>query len=216
MCILKDVKEPFYLTFDKLSAAATMPFNDFYLSGFEVISLNHNRSYALKTVLSSVVSFDNHLLLIEKKEEGIGIQPICKELGLDYSLCKGREDNHMWGNAEMLFNKYKRVSHVFVEIDDVYSALMLKELCLLCEQMHIELVVLFKGVEEWVLNSCINYNISYIVLTDFRHIHHSFIIARRSSLVETEGASGSFAYDLHRHWQQSLNHRNAVIEPMSV
>jgi hypothetical protein len=216
MCTLNDVKERFCLSFEKLSAATRMQSDSFYLSGFEVIFLNHNRSSALKTVLSSVVSFDNKLLILEKEKDSIGIPFMCKELGLDYSLYMINKDEDTWKNVEILFSTNKRISHVLIEIDDAYNALFLNQLVLFCEHINVELIVLFKGYDEMMLNNCMLNNVSYVILSELQEDNQSFIVAKRSSLVQTEGVSGLFAYDLHRHWQQLLNNRKSIIQPMAV
>jgi predicted glycosyltransferase involved in capsule biosynthesis len=216
MCTLNDVKERFCLSFEKLSAATRMQSDSFYLSGFEVIFLNHNRSSALKTVLSSVVSFDNKLLILEKEQDSIGIPFMCKELGLDYSLYMINKDEDMWKNVEILFSTNKRISHVLIEIDNAYNALFMNQLVLFCEHINVELIVLFKGYDEMMLNNCMLNNVSYVILSELQEDNQSFIVAKRSSLVQTEGVSGLFAYDLHRHWQQLLNNRKSIIQPMAV
>ncbi len=185
----------------------------FYQTGFETILFNKNRSFALETVLSSVISWDDEVLIV-----GFGailgeMESKADSQGVFYQSYNWVIDG--WSSLENVIEANGNIKKILIgieaetEVDDI----PIEKLLALATKNKIGIIVYcqtdvdglndrFKGAIDFMIGEC------------DCHPHRSFVVARRSKLVQTEGVSQSFNFDLYAYWQWSMRNRNSIIEPM--
>lgn len=181
----------------------------FYQTGFETILFNQSKDFALETVLSSVVPWDKELLILNSLDtpiepRGVGIHP--ETLSHNITLCD-------LGSMELLVQSRPRLSYILLNIPDVQTLAdnVLKQLLQIISRNKLTLIVNC-DLEVTALNDRFMGAIDFMV--GKLHKLRSFVVARRSKLVATEGNSRKLNMDLHAYWQLSLSKRNAFLEPM--
>jgi len=185
--------------------------DQFYLSGYEAISLKHNNEFSLKTVLNSTISFDNELLIIQNSASEI-ITQLCNEINVSYISKELGECS----DFESCIESNKQASHVIIcfNNNEVIDYTLLENLNSACSKHKRELIIYISSTETPNINKIINLGIAYTICSNMSLSSYSYVVAKRSCLVKTEGCSNSFTYDLYSYWQQSLNNRKSFIKPL--
>ncbi len=192
---------------------ADLDINLFYQTGFETILFKKDPLFALETVLASVFSWDDELLIAGSDMAFNIVEPLLGSQGIvarNYNwLLNG------WGNLPNVIRDNNLIKNLLIVIDDYTDVddLPIDEIILVTKKNKIGLIIFceedvdglndkFKGAIDFMVGKCNN------------KPHQSFLVARRSRLVQTEGYSRNFNLDLYRYWQFSLRNRNSIIEPM--
>lgn len=190
----------------------------FYLSGYEVITFGEGSQFALETVLSSSVSYNDELLIFENGIDCLFVQELCERHQLSYSHLKGANGKDGFALLQDAIDNNSRISHVLMVIRDtdylVHTDLV--EMIHVCAVSGVDFILYYAGREDFDVSGFLNFGVSFIVFSPLSETEGSLVIAQRRSLVKTEGISSSFHYDLHRYWQKSLYIRGSNIEPMIV
>lgn len=190
----------------------------FYLSGYEVITIEGKSQFALETVLSSSVSYNDELLILENCIDCLFVQELCERHQLSYSYLmetNGKDEFYLLQNA---ITNNSKISHVLKVIKDTdYLAHTdLIEMINVCTDSGVDLILYYAGDDCFDVSGFLNFGASFIVFSPLSDTDGSLVIAQRRSLVKTEGISSSFHYDLHRYWQKVLYVRESIIEPMII
>jgi len=180
----------------------------FYQTGFETIVFDHESSYALATVLASVFNWEQEMVLMTRSgQDGEDTLDLRGE---------GRLHHLPLGDLqalEQIVTQRRLLSGILLQIEssEALSDQLIDQLLLLTARHKLTLIVHCEGPTQ-ALNDRFHGGIDYMVgsLSPQR----SFVVARRSKLVQTEGNSRSFNLDLYASWQRSMARRNAIIEPM--
>lgn len=185
----------------------------FYKTGFETILFNRPGSFALETVLSSVMTWDKELLiagpcatldLLDKRTAGYGFH---------VHLCAISHDS--WNAIDEMLILNPGITHLLLNISSssIINSQEIFRLLNLIENYRLTLIVNCQsevdGINDQFLNA-----IDFMVAEHESDEPGSFVVARRSKLVQTEGNARNFTFDLYTYWQHSLRNRNAIIEPM--
>lgn len=176
----------------------------FYQTGFETIVFDHESGYALAAVLASVLSWEQEILWMSQNTrtpDGAGevrLHPLALD---DLQGIEQRIEQHRLVHAVVLQ----------IESSEALSDQLIDRLLLLTARHKLTLIVHCEGPTQ-ALNDRFHGGIDYMVGS--LPPQRSFVVARRSKLVQTEGNSRSFNLDLYASWQRSMARRNAIIEPM--
>ncbi len=188
---------------------------NFYLSGFEAIFINEPQCFAKKTVIASTISFDDEILLLKRDNRSCEVKEICTELGANYIEMEFCNNDKCILNVALLLNAHKDISHVYFEINESNFHIA-EELAKICDLAHVTLITSMPYYDHVHIGKCIEYQVPFIIVPDFINDQKAMVIANRRNLVQTEGVSSSFTYDLYSFWQNSLDKRNSCISPMSA
>ncbi len=185
----------------------------FYKTGFETLLFNKNKAFALDTVLSSVVSLDDEVLLAGYGKTLQELENKADEHGLAFTSFNWFLDG--WTNLRNAILSNKNINTLVIGIDadtdvndipveELFAVVMLNKINLIvyCETDVEGLNDQFKNAIDFMIGEC------------DCHPHRSFVVARRSKLVQTEGISRSFNHNLYTYWQWSMRNRHSIIEPM--
>ena len=181
----------------------------FYQTGFETVFFDQDKSFALETVLSSIINWDKGLLVINSGASDLNF----KALAVFFDILNHNSQNLDFPTIEQLLHAQHNLTHVLLNLSDAeaLSDSDLQQLLQLINRHKLTLIVNCDA-EVYGLNDRFMGDIDFMV--GKIHDHRSFVIARRSKLVQAEGNSCNLNKDLHAYWQWSVRHRNAVIEPM--
>ena len=185
----------------------------FYATGFETISFNQDKSFVLETVLASSVAMDNEVLIVgfgnsmEKLQETVSAQNLTYHcLDLSYNDCDDL-------NSKILRLPY--ISHLLIGIDSKtdINNIPVDMLLNIASKRRYSLIAYCDTIVDG-LNDIFNGAIDFMIggLSNLR----SFVVARRSKLVQTEGNSKYFSRDLYSYWQWTMRDRKPIIKPMSL
>ncbi len=188
---------------------------NFYLSGYEAISLTQSNYHSLKTVISSTVSFDDEILLLKAEGGNFQVKDICVDLNVNYLEMDFKFTDACVANVEVLLDTHKDISYVYLEIDDQDFSIVC-DLSKRCNKARVALIINVKKYNRVNLSKCIELEIPYTIMPDYVVDQGSIVIANRRNLVQTEGVSSSFTYDLYSMWQRFINKRNTRISPMTA
>lgn len=189
----------------------------FYLTGFETFTFNRDLSFAIETVLSSVMSMDRTLLIVGQELLSVPLRRLCDKQAIDYHWL---ETGHAIDN----FNELKQaitypssVSHLLVLDNETvqFSDEMMRQIGVIAGVMKADLIVVSR-LSRFTVAKATSCNISFLIGSDPQPKQQTTILAKRSKLVQTEGVSRHFLFDLYGYWQEILNQRNHRIEPMAV
>lgn len=182
---------------------------EFYLTGFETISFNQSRGFAIETILDSVVPFEREILIIS--EEKTSYQQWIKKHNTNALVIEKSNSEDL---SFRLFLQ-PEISHVILTVDSSNPKEIenLKEIGLVCEAEKVELIVDCIG-EPLSFKTMKLIDASFFIYDE--GAGNSTVIAKRSRLVQTEGMSRSFTYDLYGYWQKAIMVRGHGIEPMAV
>lgn len=187
--------------------------SQFYQTGFETLLFNKDRRFALETVLSSVVSIDDQILIA-----GFGVtleemKSKAEALCLDYQSYNWFADG--WSRLFGIIGSSRQLNTILIGLDSETDVndIPVEELVAAASQTKSRLIVYCETDVEG-LNDRFKNAIDFMIGECDCHPHRSFVVARRSKLVQTEGVSRSFNLNLYTYWQWSMRKRNPVIEPM--
>lgn len=187
--------------------------NRFYQTGFETILYTKGRTFALETVLSSVVTLDDEILIAGFGSTLDELENKALEQGIVYHRYNWFLDG--WSNLDEVVSSNRNISKILIGIDaetDVED-IPVEELLAVAAKRKTGLIV-YCETDVDGLNDSFKGAIDFMIGECDCHPLRSFVVARRSKLVQTEGVSRSFNFDLYRYWQWSMRHRNSIIEPM--
>jgi len=188
---------------------------NFYLSGYEAISLNQSGNHSVKTVISSTVSFDDEILLLRAEGDHFQVREICSDLNANYIEMDFSYNIADVKNVELLLDTHKDISFVYIEVDD-QDLTVINELNRVCEKARVILIVNARKYNRKILNKCIEFDVPYTIMPDYLVDQSCLVIANRRYLVQTEGVSSSFTHDLYSKWQNFIHKRNTRISPMTI
>lgn len=181
----------------------------FYQTGFETILFDQDKSFALETVLSSIIHWDKGLLVLNSGVTDLNFSA----LAVFFDIINHNTHHLDFPDIEQLIQRQHSLTHVLLNLSDAeaLSDSDLKHLLQLISRRKLTLIVncdsVVHGLNDRFLGS-IDFMVGKI------HSQRSFVVARRSKLVQAEGNSRNLNKDLYAYWQWSVRHRNAVIEPM--
>lgn len=187
----------------------------FYLTGFETITFNRSRHFALETVLNSTVPFEKDLLILSNGPINNEIEEVCELHGVNAERIDFPRSTEEWGHLDSLLSGFSRFSHVLYSIEE-YDETNLDQLISLSKHLnkkHVGLIVNCRN-NSVELADVKKADIDYLICNGMGCSITSVVLARRSKLVQTEGVSRSYTHDLYAFWQKSLRNRKSVIEPM--
>jgi hypothetical protein len=189
----------------------------FYLTGFETISFNQNRSFAIETVLSSSVTFYNEVLIVNTGIRSFYIAQLCEKHHITCHVITIEDLIDPTILIEKVIRPNRAISHMIVCEGDNHSITRdeLKMAGFITGKNKIDLIVEC-AILSISVPQALDCGVSFLVSPDPCCDDHSLIVARRSRLVQCEGRSRLMYYDLYKYWQQTVAHRRHEIEPMAV
>ncbi|MCL2073337.1 MAG: hypothetical protein FWH18_05425 [Marinilabiliaceae bacterium] len=188
---------------------------NFYTTGFETIIFNRDPSFVLKTVLSSSVGFENELLIIGNGHTGETLCRTANEQNLTFHYFDIFSYN--WSQIENLLYNRAHISHLLVGIDSDTPIEQIPVINLLhLTSTHKCSLIVYSESSVDALNDIFGGAIDFMICGLTNEPPVSFLVARRSQLVQTEGNSNSLNFDLYSYWQWSMRDRTPIIEPMRV
>ncbi len=185
---------------------------DFYLSGYEAILIPQVQYLSKKTVVASTISFDNEILILKGDGNNYEVKEICTDLGVSYLELEFCSSDACLVNVELMLNAHKDITHVYVEFDDT-NLPIINELNKICNDARVNLIANVESYDHSLIGRCITNQVPFVIMP---YDQASVVIASRRNLVQTEGVSSSFAYDLYTIWQNSLGARKSCISPMTA
>lgn len=185
----------------------------FYTTGFETILFNKDQSFVLEAVLASTVAWDNEILIAGNSNSLDKLGKIVSKQNLTYHCLNWSPESG--DDFENDFNNYSGVSHLLIGIDSLTSMenIPVKKILQIASKNKYSLIV-YCDISVTGLNDIFNGAIDYMIGGLSAEPPKSFVVARRSRLVQTEGKSRSFNMDLYSYWQWSMKDRTSIIEPM--
>jgi hypothetical protein len=186
----------------------------FYRTGFETIFFNHNRKFALKCVLSSVVP-DDREIVIAGRVGLLEVEAIAEKYHISNILYDAASDE--MAHISTLLYARQNISHLVLVIgsDDDAIENYIPHLLAVLQHQRIELVI-FCASSVHSINERSHGSVDYMIGGWDEAPDNSFVVARRNKLVQTEGNSRSLIHDLHASWQWSLQERGTRIFPMEM
>ncbi len=185
---------------------------DFYLSGYEAIIIPQVQYFSKKTVIASTISFDNEILILNGNGNNYEVKEICTDLGVSYLELDFCNSDACLVNVELVLNAHKYITHVYVDFND-NNLPIINELNKICNDAKVNLIANIESYDHSLIGRCITNQVPFVIMPDDQD---SVVVANRRNLVQTEGVSSSFAYDLYSIWQNSLGTRKSCISPMSA
>lgn len=189
----------------------------FYLTGFETISFNQNRKFAIETVLSSSTSFHNEVLVVNTGAHSFYITQLCEKNRISCHMISVDDILDPAMLIEKVIKPNRNISHLVIcQGDDIaINRDELKMAGLISAKNKIDLIV---ECDKFSISvpMALECGVSFLVSPDPCMNDHSLVVARRSRLVQCEGKSRTMQYDLYRYWQRNLSQRRHEIEPMAV
>ena len=185
----------------------------FYTTGFETILFNKENSFVLETVLASSVDYDNEILIVGSGKSMAKLKNMVTAQNLTYHCFDWSSDG--WDDFENKVSKMPYISHMLIGIDSetAINDIPVEKLLSLASKRRYSLIAycdtIVDGLND-IFNGAIDFMIG--VLNNLR----SFVVARRSRLVQTEGNSRCFNRDLYSYWQWAMRDRKSLIEPMRI
>jgi hypothetical protein len=181
----------------------------FYQTGFETLLFDQDKSFALETVLSSIIHWDKGLLVLNTGATDLNFNA----LAVFFDIHNHHTHHLDFPAIEQLIQAQHSLSHVLLNLSDAetLSDSDLEQLLQLINRRKLTLIVNCDSEVDGL-------NDRFMGAIDFMvgkiHNQRSFVVARRSKLVQAEGNSRTLNKDLYAYWQWSVRHRNAIIEPM--
>jgi hypothetical protein len=181
----------------------------FYQTGFETIHFEQDKNFALETVLSSIINWDKGLLVLNSGVTNLNFSA----LSVFFDIVNQKTDHLDFPVIEQLIHSRYSLTHVLLNLSDA-EALSDNDLEQLLQLINRRKLTLIVNCDSMVYGL----NDRFMGAIDFMvgkvHSQHSFVVARRSKLVQAEGNSRNLNKDLYAYWQWSVRHRNAILEPI--
>lgn len=186
---------------------------EFYKTGFETLLFNQSSCFALETVLQSVVTWDKELLVAGTGNSLTILEKRLSKYKFSTYYCNLSDND--WNGISSSLQNLPGITHLLVNIS-CPIAITNNEINRLLSLINDHKVTLIINCEAEVvgLNDLFMNAIDFMIGKYDTGQPGSFVVARRSKLVQTEGNSKCFSLDLYSYWQLSLSGRDAVIEPM--
>jgi len=185
----------------------------FYTTGFETILFNRENSFVLETVLASSVNYDNEVLIVSYGKSMTKLKSMVAAQNLIFHCFDWSSD--VWDDFENKISKTPNISHILIGIDSETAVkdIPVEKLLNLASKRRYSLIAYCDTIVDG-LNDIFNGAIDFMIgiLNNLR----SFVVARRSRLVQTEGNSRCFNRDLYSYWQWTMRDRKPLIKPMRV
>ena len=187
---------------------------------YAAVLLSGNSVNSIETLLNSVLTSDETLLVINNGRQSQAVLDIATMLGIktrEYALAYDQTvDVNQLGE---LLKQYKDISHVYVVHCQSCSGLLnpLAECCQLIKSHHKTLIVdaisTFGGISLDVNKLAIDYLIGSAEQGLQSVAGLFFVIANQAKLHQCEGKSKSFSLDLYQHYkiQAQLQHQNNTL-----
>jgi len=190
---------------------------DFYHTGYETISFKRTREFALEAVLASVIPFEKDLLIVANNSDDLHIQKLCKLYNVSNSLISLPETEEGLEAVVSTLAQEQRYSHILVSCDVNTSEQkdLIRLLANELKKTSIKLIIHCRR-SPMDLNEVSELNIAYMICNGMSSYISSVVLARRSQLVQTEGISRSYKFDLYSYWQKTLYSRKSGIKPMAI
>ncbi len=188
---------------------------EFYLTGYETITFNRSRYFALETVLNSTVPFEKDLLILTNGDVNDEILSLCELHGINTMIISFPNTTKEWDDFDALVSGFSRFSHVLFscEESDCTTIDQLKKLSTRINKKRAGLIVNCNS-DSIQLSDVKNADIDYLVYNGTGCSITSVVLARRSKLVQTEGISRSYTHNLYAFWQKAMSRRKSIIKPM--
>ncbi len=186
------------------------------ISGYEAISFRKEAMFALEVVLSSIVSFNDELVVLGEASGNKSIADICDKHQLSYLDFSKQQIENQIENLASLLQINKHVSSVLLVLSSDISETIISVIADICSVYKVDLLIFTKGVCKLNVTNLLGWGVNFLVSSPNLQEHNSIVIARRSSLVKTEGISRYFRYDLYSYWQRSIRSRNSHIQPLVI
>ena len=197
----------------ELWATESLTSDRFYQTGYETILYNESLSFAIETVLTSVMLWDKELLIIGSAEESNKVKMLAKSHSIDGHILSGADITGLKTASILKF--FPQISHVLINIDssEYLQSPNFMEVVQAAVNTGRDIIVTstsqFTKLTDWFRN-IVSFTVGHLDNIDKK----SFVIARRNKLVQTEGNARSSRHDLYGYWQWSMRNRTSVIEPM--
>jgi hypothetical protein len=181
----------------------------FYQTGFETILFDQDKNFALETVLSSIIQWDKALLVLNSGATDLNLNA----LAVFFDVINHNPHHLDFPAIGQQIQAQHSLTHLLLNLSDAeaLSDSDLEQLLQLITRRKLTLIVNCDAVVHGL-------NDRFMGAIDFMvgkiHDQRSFVVARRSKLVQAEGNSRNLNKDLYAYWQWSVRHRNAVLEPM--
>lgn len=182
----------------------------FYQTGYETILFDQDKNFALETVLSSIIHWDKALLVLNTGTADLNFNV----LSVFFDILNHNTHPLDFPAIEQLIGRQYNLTHVLLKVSDAeaLSDTHVEQLIQLINRRKLTLIVSCDSMVHG-LNDRFMGAIDFMV-GNIHSSERSFVVARRSKLVQAEGNSRNLNKDLYAYWQWSVRHRNAVLEPM--
>ena len=190
---------------------------NFYLTGYETISFKRTREFALETVISSVVPLDKDILIVSNNSDDLHIQKLCNMYGVSNSILHLPETKEKLEGVVSALAKKQNYSHILIssDVNAPENRELIRQLANELKKTSIKLIVHCRR-SAMELNEVSKLNIAYMICNGMSSYISSVVLACRSQLVQSEGISRSFQFDLYNYWQRTLYSRKSGIKPMAI
>jgi len=186
----------------------------FYRTGFEAIFFKKSSLQALDCVLSSAIPNGKGMVITGKKHlEEIGKRAADMEI----STFIFEANPHEIPLMNTLLPISNEVSHLLLVVDDDNDPVeeYINYLSPILRKENIELILYCREPIQKVKERT-NEMVDFMIGGWNNFPDHSFVVARRSKLVQTEGNARVYEHDLHALWQWSLRNRESNIAPVEM
>jgi hypothetical protein len=186
----------------------------FYRTGFESIFFNHDRQYALSCVLSSVVPVEKEIVIAGENHLDEVIAG-AEQFEIPNIVLDATPDEIPL--VKTFLTSRTNVSHLILVVgyDDDRIEKYIRHIRPVLDLNGIDLVLYCTASVERIHDRT-NGGVDYMIGGWDESPDNSFVVARRNKLVQTEGNSRLFNYDLYASWQWSLRARETNIVPMEM
>lgn len=198
-----------------LSVSSVQP-DRFYLTGYETIFFDATREFLLESLLTSVMSFDKELIIVELSDGDLVYEQLCDRHDISYRKIVTRDGQIDFVQLEDWLVNSRRHSHLLISGDILrFGEHLIHKLGTLLARYRRSLIV-DCGSNPLLLKDVFQYHVDFMIANDYKFVNRAVVVAKRSKLVQVEGNARTATYDLYAHWQSSMRSRGSSIEPMSA
>lgn len=182
----------------------------FYLTGYEGIFVEANRTQLCECVISSVVSLNSDLLLVVDSNSFESWEEICYGLGVNVTLADA--DKVSASDIEMILSDNSDISHIMaLGVNDKDLLVQIGTIAKANRRSFVVETVAGGRIQMADLDLM---NIDYLLQSPSDETDMSLVIARRSKLVQAEGNARRPNHDIYAMWQSSVAVRSSSLKPM--
>jgi aspartate aminotransferase-like enzyme len=188
--------------------------DNFYRTGYEYIPFARERRFALETVITSVVDLNRNIIIFDSGKESSLPVEICLKNDIKYSIVNAKDNKADIGLLERLLSDSGTFSHVCISLtnESLYN-FDLGETIKLISRNNLGIIIDYSGDVKNLVD--IDINSFDFLASNTNKDDVSFVAARRSKLVQTEGNARSYSMDLYGFWQETLKSRHRAIRPVA-